>query len=150
MQHDITIELKMTNIDECEKRTEMKVIRTRIQLEKIVKNVSMETFSHIKEWNITMKWKDIDLTSRLLNQLKSECPVVVTMHDMTEVDKNNITNNELFLKHLKETIDRDETLPELWPGFEVTSINMPTARPTKGTLNFIYFFIFLIFLKLEF
>ena len=152
MLHDITIELKMRNIDECEIGTEMIVKGARIQLEEIVKNVSKETFSHIKEWNITMKWKDKNLTSRMLNQLNSECPVVVTMHNINEADKKNITNNIPFLEQLKETIDRNEILREHWPGFKVTSIIIPTARPTKGTLNFIYLFIFMIFLiiKLEF
>ena len=151
MLHDITIELKMRNIDECEIGTEMIVKGTSIQLEEIVKKVSKETFSHIKEWNITMKWKDKDLSSRMLNQLNSECSVVVTMHSMTEADKNNITNDDSFLELLKETIDQDETLRERWPDFKVSSIIIPTARPTKGTLNFIYLFIFMIFLiKLEF
>ena len=96
MQHDVTIELPIHNSNESDIKTKMKAFATRKQLETIVLEVSKETFPDVKEWNITMKWKDIDLTSRLLNQLNSECPVVVTMHDMTEVDKNNITNNERY------------------------------------------------------
>ena len=143
MQHDVTIELEIHDINEYDNRTKMKAITTRVQLQKVVTNVSKETFPDIKEWNITMKWNDIDLTSRLLNQLNSKIPVVVTMNNMTEAEKNNITSNELFLKKLKETINKDEILSGLWPGFKVPNISKTMARPTKGTLNSNYYSIFM-------
>ena len=146
MRHDITIKLSINDVNEHENRTEMKALATGKRLKEIVTNVSKETFPNITEWNITMKWKDIDLASRLLNQLNSENPVVVTMNDMREADKNDIINDTSFLEVLKDRIDKDNSLKEDWPGFKVTNITDPKARATKGTLDLIYFVILIILL----
>ena len=96
MQHDVTIELKIHDTNDSVHRTEVKAITTRKQLLKLVRNVSKEIFPDITEWNITMKWNDIDLSARSLHQSNSNIPVIVTMNNMTEDEKNNITNDALF------------------------------------------------------
>ena len=117
----------------------MKAFATRKPLETIVMEVSKETFPDAKEWNITMEWNDIDLMSRSLNQLNSQIPVVLTINNVNEAEKDGIINHSSFLKDLTSRINEDPKLKESWPGFKVTNINKPTARATKGTLGFIYF-----------
>ena len=153
MRHDITIKLSIHDINEDDEETKMKAFATRKQLKEIVTNVSKETFPNITEWNITMKWNDIDLTSRLINQLNSQIPVVVNMNNMSEADKNDIINDTSFLRDLNDKIDEDKSLPKLWPGFKVTSITEPKARATKGTLDLIHsviLIILLIFIEMDF
>ena len=141
MQHDVTIELPIHDSNESDIKTKMKAFATRKQLETIVLEVSKETFPDVKEWNVAMKWKDIDLTSRSLNQLNSQIPVVATIYNISEAEKNDIINHSSFLEDLKSRINEDPRLRERWPGFKVSNINKPTARATKGTLGFIYFVI---------
>ena len=141
MRHDITIKLSIHDINEDDEETKMKAFATKKQLKEIVTNVSKETFPDAKEWNITMEWNDIDLMSRSLNQLNSQIPVVLTINNVSEAEKDGIINHSSFLKDLTSRINEDPKLKESWPGFKVTNINKPTARVTKGTLGFIYFVI---------
>ena len=146
MQHDVTIELPIHDNNEPEIRTKMKAFATRKRLETIVMEVSEETFPDVKGWNITIKWNDIDLTSRSLNQLNSQIPVVITIYSISEAEKNDIINHSSFLEDLKSRINEDQRLRERWPGFKVANINEPKSRATKGTLGFICFVISMILL----